>query len=248
LLTPDEKIAQLRQDGFCVLRNHLPHATIDACREALWPTLLAVLERRRDQPNRGPYRHFLPMPFDPPCFAPEFFFDPVILRIVHHALDLRAVADQWGCDVPVRGSTHQEPHADFERPLFAQWPDLDLPPYMLVVSFGLTRITAEDGPIEIAAGTHSLTRRRALHAIRTGDIALRPVLLDLGDVLIRHPWAIHRGTPNLTGTPRAMVSIRWVRRWYTDASREVHSIPQSVWRSLSLKEQELLRFPIAPAP
>jgi hypothetical protein len=55
--------------------------------------------------------------------------------------------------------------------------------------------------------------------------------MEMRDVLIRHPWALHRGTPNRTDAPRALVNIRYVRRWYADDSREV--------------KQNLLRFPVA---
>ncbi|HUJ24146.1 MAG TPA: hypothetical protein VLX58_21570, partial [Bryobacteraceae bacterium] len=64
------------------------------------------------------------MPFEPPCFAPEFFFDPEVLAIVRGVMGGRVVADQWGCDVPVRGSEYQEVHVDYRRPLFEEVPDL----------------------------------------------------------------------------------------------------------------------------
>ncbi len=219
-------IAELLEKGFCVLPGQLAHERIEACRLAFWPVLMDVLTRR--EANRGPHRFYLPMPFEPPCFAPEFFFDPGVLTVVRGTMDERVVADQWGCDVPVRGSVHQEPHVDFRRPLFAEAPALVLPPYMLVVSFGLVPIRTENGPIEIAAG----------------DGRMQRVLLDVGDVLIRHPWALHRGTPNLTDVPRPLVSIRYVRRWYWDDSREVNAIPTAVWRGLTAEEQAVLRFPV----
>ena len=64
------------------------------------------------------------MPFQPPCFAPEFFFDADVLRIVQGVMD--------------------------------------------------------------------------------SQMEIKSVLMQLGDVLIRHPWALHRGTPNLTDTPRTL--------------------------------------------
>src|SRR4051794_3262774 len=127
------RVAELREDGFCVLRAHFPAALIGACRDVFWPRLLDYLEKSRDLPNRGDHRHFLPMPFDPPCFAPEFFFDATVLEIVRAVMDDRIVADQWGCDTPVAGSTYQAAHVDYKRPLFAEAPELILPPYMLVV-------------------------------------------------------------------------------------------------------------------
>jgi ectoine hydroxylase-related dioxygenase (phytanoyl-CoA dioxygenase family) len=154
------------------------------------------------------------------------------------------VADQWGCDVALRGSQNQEPHVDYQRPLFAEAPDFTLPAYMLVVSFGLIGITRAHGPIEIAPGTHRMRREEALRAVKAGKIEMQPVPLEVGDVLIRHPWALHRGTPNITDTRRALVTVRYVRCWYADNSREVNSIPTAVWRSLTSEQQVLLRFPI----
>jgi ectoine hydroxylase-related dioxygenase (phytanoyl-CoA dioxygenase family) len=238
------KILELHENGYCLLRAHLPKGAIEACRHAFWPTLLAYLTTYEHQPNRGPYRHFLPMPFEPPCFAPEFFFDAEVLAIVRSAMDGRVVADQWGCDVPVRGSEHQDVHVDYRRPLFEEMADLPLPPYMLVVSFGLVPITEAHGPIEIAPGTHRMPREAAMRAVECGQIKLHSVPLDVGDVLIRHPWALHRGTPNTTDMPRAMATVRYVRRWYADASREVNAIPNAVWQSLTPEQQEIMRFPI----
>jgi ectoine hydroxylase-related dioxygenase (phytanoyl-CoA dioxygenase family) len=241
--TPD-KITELQQNGFCVLRAHFRSALIDACREALWPILLEYLKGHVEAPNRGPHRHFLPMPFDPPCFTPEFFCDTGVLSVVRGAMDTRVVADQWGCDVPLRGSQNQEPHVDYQRPLFAEAPDLTLPFYMLVASFDLIRITPAHGPIEIAPGTHRMRREEAVRAVKSGEIKMQPVPLETGDVLIRHPWGLHRGTPNVTDTPRALVTVRYVRSWYADSSREVNSIPRGVWQSLTPEQQGLLRFPI----
>jgi ectoine hydroxylase-related dioxygenase (phytanoyl-CoA dioxygenase family) len=187
------------------------------------------------------------MPFMPPSFAPEFFFDNEVLSIVRAAMGDRVVADQWGCDAPVRGSEHQAPHADYQRPLFSENPDIELPIYMLVVSFGLVPVTVHNGPIEIAPGTHRLPRKEALRAVEASEIALEPVPLEIGDVLIRHPWALHRGSPNSTDTPRALLSIRYVRRWYADDSREVSSLPRAVWESLTPVQQGLMRYPIAPS-
>jgi len=83
---------------------------------------------------------------------------------------------------------------------------------MRIVSSGLVPITLKHGPIEIALGTHRMPREAAMRSVESGQSELCGVLLEIGDVLIRHPWALHRGTPNLTGTPRPMTSMRYVRR------------------------------------
>ncbi len=238
------KTNELVENGFCVLRAHFPTSLVENCRKAFWPVLLHHLGTHREESNRGPHRHFLPMPFVQPCFAPEFFFDAGVLSIVQSVMGERIAADQWGCDVPLKGSQYQELHVDYQRPLFAEMPDLLLPPYMLLVSFGLVPITHADGPIEIAPGTHRIPRAKAIRAVQSDEIKLQSIPLEMGDVLIRHPWAFHRGTPNTTDTPRALVSIRYVRHWYADNSRDVNPIPRAIWRSLTTAQQNFMRFPV----
>ena len=244
MVVVQDKILEIQDKGYCVLREHFAQPLIDACRSAFWPVLLAYLRSHGYEPNRGPNRHFLPMPFELPCFAPDFFFDEIVLSIVRGVMDDRVVADQWGCDAPLRGSEYQGAHVDYQRPLFSEALNLLLPAYMLVVSFGLVRITQENGPIEIAPGTHRMPRNEALRAVESGEIGMQPVPLEIGDVLICHPWVLHRGSPNTTDTPRALVSIRYVRRWYWDTSREVASIPRAVWDSLTPEQQQMMRFPV----
>ena len=203
-----------------MLRGHLSGPLIDQCRDGFRPHWEAFLQQNPEF-NRGAHRYFLPMPFEEPWFPARLFADPEILKIVRSVMDDRVVADQWGCDVPLFGSEHQRAHVDYARPLFGGAPDLMLPPFALVVSFGLRPIGLDDGPIEIAEGTHLWARSRAEEAIDAGKVDLGPVLLAPGDVLIRNPRALHRGTPNRTDTPRFLLSIRYVRRWYADDSREV---------------------------
>ncbi|RZA01422.1 MAG: hypothetical protein EOP47_10765 [Sphingobacteriaceae bacterium] len=238
------KATELQEQGFCVLKAHFPTSLISSCREAFLPILETYLQKHLHEPNRGPHRYFLPMPFESPCFAPGFFFDKDVMSIIQRVLGDRIVADQWGCDIPLKGSNYQEIHVDYRRPLFSEVSDLKLPMYMLVVSFGLTNITIENGAIEIAPGTHAMPRDKAFEAVKTGSIKMQPVPLELGDVLIRHPWALHRGTPNNTDLPRPLVTIRYVRDWYADASRDVATIPVNIWQTLTPEQQKMIRFPI----
>jgi len=135
-------------------------------------------------------------------------------------------------------------HVDYKHPLFPEVPDLRLPAYAIVVSFGLVQIAQEHGSIELAPRTHRMRRADALRAVEGGDIGMQAIPLDLGDVLIRHPWNLHRGTPNTTDVPRALCTIRFVRRWYADESRDVNRIPRATWDSLTAEQQSLMRFPI----
>ena len=89
-----------------------------------------------------------------------------------------------------------------------------------------------------------MTRTDALRAVEAGEMGMQRVALEVGDVLIRHPWALHRGTPNVTDMPRALVTIRYVRRWYVDASRDVEHVPRATWESLTAAQQRVMRFPV----
>ena len=241
-MTFHHETIEFQEKGYCILPKLFKHPLIDACRNFFWPILS---ERLKEQDtNRGTNRYFLPMPFESPCFAPEFFFNSKILEIVRTLLGDRIVADQWGCDVPVLGSEYQKVHVDYQRPLFNESPDLQLPAYMLVVSFSLVDISSENGPIEIAAGSHLMKQQVAHRAIENGEIEMKSIPLQVGDVLIRHPWALHRGTPNKTDIPRPLISIRYVRQWYTDQSRDVNSIPHAVWKTLTTEQQAMMRFPV----
>ena len=104
------------------------------------------------------------MPLAPPCFVPDFFFDNEVLSIVRGVMDDKVVADQWGCDVPIRGSDYQGVHVDYQRPLFSEAPDLSVPAYVLVVSFGLVRITLENG----------LSKLRLAHTVCQGRRRFEP--------------------------------------------------------------------------
>ena len=239
-----DKTDELQQQGYCILRAQFDTSLINDCRIAFLPILKIYLDNNRQLPNRGPNRHFLPMPFEKPCFTPEFFFDTEILIILKNFLGDRIVADQWGCDVPLLGSDYQAVHVDYQRPLFSEMPDLKLPAYLMVVSFSLTKITEENGAIQLAPGTHQMPRQEAFKMVESSKIKMVPICLNEGDVLIRHPWTLHRGTPNHTELPRSLVTIRYVRSWYYDNSRQVNSIPSSVWNSLTDPQKEMLRFPI----
>ena len=42
----------------------------------------------------------------------------------------------------------------------------------------------------------------------------------------------------------ALVTMRYVRSWYADGSREVELFPRATWELLTAEQQSVLRFPI----
>jgi len=124
-------IDQVLQDGYCILRDHFPKEAIEACRAAWHPIADAHLAEHADSPNRGPNRHYIPLPFRPPLYNPAFFNDDTILAIAAGILGEQVLVDGFASDTPSKGSVHQEVHADLPE-LFPEQPDLILPPHILV--------------------------------------------------------------------------------------------------------------------
>ena len=40
-----DSLLEIQENGYCVLRRHFSRRSVDACREAFWPILLAYLEK-----------------------------------------------------------------------------------------------------------------------------------------------------------------------------------------------------------
>jgi hypothetical protein len=127
---------------------------IDDCREAFWPILADYLGAHYEVPNRGPHRALL-----------QRFSLTRTCCVLSAQQWTREWSQTTGDEIRVRGSVHQSPRANYRRPLFHAQPDLSLPTYMLVVNFALIPATLDNGPIEIAPGTHRIPRKEALRAV-----------------------------------------------------------------------------------
>ena len=139
-------IHQVRQDGYCILRSHFPVDAIEACHAAWRPIADVHLAEHADSPNRGPHRHYIPLPFRPPLYHPAFFNDDTILAIATGILGEQAIIDGFASDTPFKGSVHQEVHADLPE-LFPERPDIILPPHILVVNWPFVDVTREKRPV-----------------------------------------------------------------------------------------------------
>ncbi len=203
---------QAQADGHVVLRDHFPRATLQAWAEAFKPMLEHYLAHNAGaEENRGSQRHYVTLPFRAPFADPAIYEDEAVLTLVEHLVGKDPVMVQLATDTPLLGSDYQDVHRD-TPPLFPEWGQ-ETPAYQLAVNFPLVDVTREMGPFEVARGTHRMAKEQGLALIEKGEIALEPVLLDLGDVMIRDVRALHRGTPNRTTTPRPMVVIGYSRKW-----------------------------------
>jgi len=232
-------VGQVLRDGFCVLPGHFERATVGAWREAFAPLLEKHSEREGHVQNRGPGRFYVTLPFREPFSDGRVFEDEDVLGVVMGLVGEDAVMCQLATDTPLLGSEYQDVHRD-APPLFPET-GAETPPFQLAVNFPLVDVTAENGPFEVARGTHMLSKEEGLRRIESGETALEPILLGAGDVMIRDVRGLHRGTPNRTARPRPMVVVGYSRRWLFRPEVSIR-VPRDLLPKLSERARFLLRF------
>jgi ectoine hydroxylase-related dioxygenase (phytanoyl-CoA dioxygenase family) len=233
----DASTATLEEDGICILRDVIDVALVERWADAFD----ALVRERRARPGglapRGPGRFYVTLPWCAPFSDPAVWANPAILGVLDRALAQEHVMVQLAADTPVRGSARQEIHRDY-RPLFTD--DVVTPLYALAVNFPLCDVGDDNGPLEMARGTHRMPRDRALAAIAAGQVAMERFPMRRGDVAIRTPLALHRGTPNVTDRPRPMIVLGWVMHWLHTPKVDLR-IARRDWETLPESQRRLLR-------
>ncbi len=237
--TLDRMAEDFKRDSFVILKEHFPRDLMLAWAEAFKPLLTEHIEREGHVQNRGSGRFYVTLPFEGTFADPKVFEDDDILGLVERLAGKDPVMCQLATDTPIKGSDYQDIHRD-TPPLFPELP-YEVPAYQLAVNFPLVDVTPELGPIEIARGTHMMLRDEAMAKIKSGEIPLEPYTMRLGDVMVRDVRHLHRGTPNVTDTPRPMVVIGYSRRWLFRPEVNIR-IPKATHAQLSDRAKHLLRF------
>jgi hypothetical protein len=233
------KVEEVLRDGLCVLRGHIPPQKLFAWRETFLPLLEKQVEIEGRKTSRGPDRYYVTLPFEAPFSDPSIFDDDDLYLIVEKLVGKDPVFCQLATDTPLLGSDYQSIHRD-TPPLF---PDagFETPPFQLAVNFPLVDVTPENGPLEVARGTHMVSREKGMAMIESGEAPLEPLLMKLGDVIIRDVRGLHRGTPNRTETPRPMVVLGYSPRWYFRPEVSIE-VARAALEALPERARRLLRF------
>jgi ectoine hydroxylase-related dioxygenase (phytanoyl-CoA dioxygenase family) len=241
-LTPAQAKAhadQVRQTSSTILRGLFPVETIGTWNAAFLPMLQHAIASETDDPNRGPNRYYVTLPFHGLWADPAIIDNDAVMAVVEELVGADGVMCQLASDTPLRGSDYQDLHRDTQL-LFPET-GVESPPYQLAVNFPLVDVTLDNGPMEMAAGTHMLSKAEGLRRIEAGEIALEPVLMKRGDVMIRDVRHVHRGTPNPSATPRPMVVIGYSRRWLYRPEVEIR-VPRETLEVLPERARRWLRF------
>ncbi len=85
-----------------------------------------------------------------------------------------------------------------------------------------------------------MPREEGLVKVRVGEIPMEQFYLQPGDVMIRSPLALHRGTPNRTPQPRPMIVMGYVMHWLHTKKVDL-TLPRDYYGNLPPEIQRLLR-------
>lgn len=233
----DSLAEDLNRDGICVIRELFDPALIQE-----WAIAFdALFQERQQQPGgvapRGKARGYVTLPWVAPFADPMVFANPTILGVLDRVFHQEYKLVQLAADIPMQGSEYQDIHRDF-RPLFTD--QIVTPLYAVAVNFSLVEVTDENGPFEMARGTHRMPREEGLVKVQAGEIPMERFYLKPGDVMIRSPLALHRGTPNRTPQPRPMIVMGYVMHWLHTHKVDL-TLEQDYYNTLSPKMQQLLR-------
>lgn len=240
-LTPAQARAhaeEVRETSVTVLRGLIPTETIDSWNAAFGQLLAGSVRREGDNPNRGPHRYYVTLPFHGLWADPSIIDNDAIMAVVEELVGADGVMCQMASDTPLMGSEHQDLHRDTQL-LFPE-SGVESPPYQLAVNFPLIDVTDETGPMEYAPRTHMLSKEEGLRRIESGETPLVRACMARGDVMIRDVRHIHRGTPNRSMTPRPMVVLGYSRRWLNRPEVSIR-VPADVLVALPERARRWLR-------
>jgi len=230
---------EVRETSATVVRGLFPVETIDAWNAAFQPLLQQAIAAEGDDPNRGTSRYDVTLPFQGIWADPQIIDNDVVMAIVSELIGADGVMCQLASDTPMKGSDYQDLHRDTQL-LFPET-GAESPPYQLAVNFPLVDVTEANGPMEMAAGTHMLSKEEGLRRVATGETPLTPMLMNRGDVMIRDVRHIHRGTPNPGDQARPMVVIGYSRRWLYRPEVGIR-VPRETLERLPDRARRWLRF------
>lgn len=159
-------------------------------------------------------------PFD----SPWLLANPLAMQLLRHLLGEDFQCKFVSSDTCLRGAEIQSPHREMD-------PGLSWEPRGYIVNIPLQRCDLSNGPLEVwPCGSH-LWRDDVIRGLGFDDTVQdgrnpdfewlaslypsRRVVLEPGDVLIRDPALMHRGTVNHTDQPRTMLAVCYFREGLT---------------------------------
>ncbi len=231
----DRLAEDVRRDGICIIPGLFSSDLIGEWAKAF----RSLWEDRRSRPGvlapREEARFYLTLPWVAPFSNQEIFANPVILGVIQRVFAQDFDMVQLGADVSLPGSEFQPIHKDFQH----IFPDMITPLYALAVNLPLLPVTEENGPFQMARGTHALPRRGCCKD-RVGRDCIGVLLFRTRRRDDPHPHSHSTGTPNHTDSPRVIAVMGYVMRWFNTAN--VHmTIERNYYETLPQDIRTMLR-------
>jgi ectoine hydroxylase-related dioxygenase (phytanoyl-CoA dioxygenase family) len=233
-----EHLEKIDRVGYTLLEDLIPRDAVAEMAAAFEPLYQSNLFTIRTDPNRGSMRHYIVLPFEAPFYQSSFNGNSTIFAIARAILGEDVYCTQFASDTPAKGSIHQDWHTDIARH-FTEDGQLQ-PPMLIVANTSFVDVTPETGPFEISDGSHHIPD--AIEKLKNGELTFKPLCLNVGDVLIRDPRCVHRGSPNTTDVPRVVAVLGFDRAGHERGGHLVENgICPELYNSLSEDERKMYR-------
>jgi ectoine hydroxylase-related dioxygenase (phytanoyl-CoA dioxygenase family) len=187
--------------------------------------------------------------------SPWVIANPFAMQVLRFALGREIYCKFISSDTCVRGAVIQSPHRELGAG--ESWC-----PRAYVVNLPLGFCGLKNGPLEIWHGGSHLWRNEVLRSLSFDDgvqdgrnpdaewlaerLPSRRVILSPGDLLIRDPGLLHRGTENHTDTPRSMLTACYFRTGETHSYGEAsYNLDHDLWQALEPEARELFNHAFA---
>ncbi|RBP43891.1 phytanoyl-CoA dioxygenase PhyH [Roseimicrobium gellanilyticum] len=187
------------------------------------------------------------------AFANEWILaNPFALQILEQLLGEGIYCKFVSSDTCMKGTTLQSPHREMGGG--NTW---EAQSFIVNVPLGVCGL--HNGPLEVWPGGSHLWRNELLRRLEVNDdvqdgrnpefewfatlFPSRKVELFPGDLLIRDPGLMHRGTVNESEQPRSMLTISYFREGFThDYGNPEHNLDRELWEMLEPRVKRLFAY------
>jgi hypothetical protein len=236
------------RDGITACRGAFPAEWADRMREDIDAAFAEALARPGGAVGRGPNRYYVEIHPEQLRGFVELVTHPWVAAVCEAVLGPRYEIVELGFDVPLPGAVEQPWHRDFPmHPVTRAGGTLNS------LAFNLTGVDTTDdmGPFEIAPGTqfddepafeHGMFPPKE-HYPRYVERAVRKYPRR-GDISARSALTIHRGTPNVSDTPRPVLVLGVDAPGAGNGERHDMAATRDFWATLPPSVREHLHCPV----
>lgn len=237
----DQLLARYHEDGFAILRGVLDAGEVEALRAALQPYLDLGIQGRNDFEGKRTQRVYS-------LVGRGTVFErtaehPAVLEFVDQLLrpGYLLTASQAICIHP--GETPQPLHYD---DVFYTIPR-PRPAVSVSTIWALDDFTLAGGGTEVVSGSHAWGDERIAGVDTSGrGVALTPIEMSAGSLVVFAGTLLHRGGANRSSTTRRAFSHQYCEPWARQQENFSLSIPRERARAMTPRLRQLIGYSVHP--